>query len=504
MLNIFLFVISFSLSLNELVPDKDNAILLNEYDIQCPDYGSPTFKITYKINNYQSKRYFQLIKSTLIHEFYLYEGDIKLFYETNTDYDYFYPITSNNTLYLVINHFSSYCISFKFIDSNYISLTNNEEYKYPVVTSNQIIIAKVKNVANKHFIFYLKHTNSNKDAGYSIEFNGTSYNKYPGTKISSLFPKNNEIEIKIKLAGEKIIATFRYISVPYSNITEDTIKCNNDSNFIQSFIITKSNKNYWYYWYFLSNNKIEYYDDDKLKTELSNINTFNYYTYTYKYFILLKDKGCFQIKYSNYSTTSFIEIKNKDSFLVLNSNYNFMISNSYLSNENYRYISIYSSEKNFINEIKIKNSLQKFIIKNKDNLYFYNFNFTIESSQTIINIDFNLNARNYIIIYFEIEEHPPQEENKDDDDNNSPQEENKNDDDNNLPQKENKNNDDNNTLYYILGTLGGIFLFVFFCFLFPKLRKCYEKNKIKKNEEQTLLDKMKYNDLVKDFYKQVE
>jgi hypothetical protein len=59
--------------------------LFEEYDIKCE-----ADKKTYKINNYQTKKYFQLIKNKFIREFDLYEGVMKLSYETNTEYDFLF------------------------------------------------------------------------------------------------------------------------------------------------------------------------------------------------------------------------------------------------------------------------------------------------------------------------------------------------------------------------------------------------------------------------------
>ena len=126
LLNFLLLFASISLSFNELVPDKDNAISLNELDIKC-DNGI----ITYKISNSQNLNYFHLIKDTSITEFELYDDDNKLSYETSNIYDFFYPITPNHILYLVVNVQNDNCISFKYYDSNSINLKMNEEYSYP-------------------------------------------------------------------------------------------------------------------------------------------------------------------------------------------------------------------------------------------------------------------------------------------------------------------------------------------------------------------------------------
>ena len=241
MLKILLFIINISIIFNELTPDKDNAISLGEYEFKCKSWGS-TGTQTYKINNVLNKKYIILIKPISLKEFAIYAGNTKLNYETYTNNDYFYPIYNKNILYLVVNLISGQCISIKFVNTNSLILENNIEFRYPVVVSNQEITATARNVYNKHFIFYLNHTYQNKNAGYSIKINGSSYSRSPGTKVFSYIPKSNELQFKVIPPGEQIIATLKYIAVPYINITDDEIKCITDFNSTQSFFINRSKK----------------------------------------------------------------------------------------------------------------------------------------------------------------------------------------------------------------------------------------------------------------------
>ena len=142
-LTVLILYISLSLSLNELTPDRNNAKLIQEYDMKCE-----TGTITYKINNYQTKKYFHLIKDSFIYEFELFGDGVysKLSYETSSKFDFFYLITSYKTLYLVIKNSNNYCISFKYSQNNFISLVSNKEYIYPVVAYSQDTEAKIKDV----------------------------------------------------------------------------------------------------------------------------------------------------------------------------------------------------------------------------------------------------------------------------------------------------------------------------------------------------------------------
>ena len=183
-LNILLFFVYISLSLNELIPDKDNAILLNELDTKCNNGN-----ITYKITNNQSQKYFHLIKDTSITEFELYDDDNKLSYETSTTYDFFYLITPNHILYLVVSVQNEKCISFKYYESNSINFKINEQFSYPFLAIGQTIETTIKNSSNKNFfIIAEKLYHSELTIYYNI--NGNYFSTYYENAVYKIFEED--------------------------------------------------------------------------------------------------------------------------------------------------------------------------------------------------------------------------------------------------------------------------------------------------------------------------
>ena len=393
---------------------------------------------------------------------------MEIHYETNTDYDFFYPIKCTNMLYLVINNAAGYCISFKFSNSNYISLKNDEEYFYPIVTSNQYIETTIANVSNSHFIFYYDQ-NTYQIADYKIYVNGIEYYIAPYTKIFSLIPKENDIKIKIVPAGQKFRAIFRYISVPYSNITSDTFYCFNHTKSIRSYFIKKSKQYYNYYLYSLSNNISEYYENKNRIYKLTDINKY-FRPDHYDYFILLRDRGCFQVKYSDDPT--YVLINYNDSIKILNSEtYKFKFK---CKDSRKMKLSIYSSENNFINKILIDNNLQNLEIKNDNISYYYTFLFTTRYVEAILAINFNLYYKEYINVYFGIE--------YDDD----------------APSSNQSENRSNYTaLYVIVGIILAIIIAFAIYKIMPLIKRKYKE---KKRDKQRLLIAKNQKELVNNFY----
>ena len=70
-------------------------------------------------------------------------------------------------------------------------------------------------------------------------------------------------------------------------------------------------------------------------------------------------------------------------------------------------IAIYSTENNFINSIIIENKEQNLEIKRYNDKYFYNFFSTNTDGEINIEINFNLNENEYLIIDFEIDYNIP-------------------------------------------------------------------------------------------------
>ena len=245
--------------MNKLIPDKNNSKSLNEYDIACDLQGNTT----YEIINTRIKRYFHLIKDKNIKEFNLFdEKDNEILYVAHTEYDFFYQIDSKAKLYLVVNRKLAHCLSFKYSNNNSIILKPNELYKYPVLISyirEQYIKTRIKNLSKKHFIFYFRYPpdpSSGRYYDYDLYIDNTIVFQRTDKYVFSMIPLKKEIEIKILLSYGNFIANFTYMSLPYSNITDDTLFCNDDSENIKSFFIKKPKTNYNYIWYLLSIDKI--------------------------------------------------------------------------------------------------------------------------------------------------------------------------------------------------------------------------------------------------------
>ena len=393
MLKIFLLLIYVSLSLNYLTPDKYNAVLIEENEIKCH-----TGKITYKINNYQTKQYLLFLKENMIPEFDLYEDNTRITYETYSDNKYFFRIKSNIILYLVVNINTkySYCISFKFVDSNPIILKNNEEFLYPILNTPTTINMIINNVANKHFIFNLNNIESAYSFSVSIEGKKTHYFA-TRKELTSLIIQDNEINMKVSISGPSntMVVSLKYLSVTYSNITGDIFKCIDSPQSMQSYFLNSKELKNTNFLISSTNKNIEIYDNGNL------IKTLNYYDFNSNYlsspysYILQRDRGCFQL------LTSGNIIKNGQTIKILNSEIiPFTIS---FKDSEYIILSIYSSENNFIEQLKLKEDLQNLEIHKNNDKYYYNFKFENEYYNNIINIKFNLNSKDYIIVNFEIQ-----------------------------------------------------------------------------------------------------
>ena len=101
MLKIFLLLLSL------IIPTLSEETL-EEYTITC--YGN---KKRYKINNSQNKKYLLFIAHSNVKEYYLYENDIEIPYQTHSDRNYYYPIEGKKELYLEVS-ISVFCWSFRF------------------------------------------------------------------------------------------------------------------------------------------------------------------------------------------------------------------------------------------------------------------------------------------------------------------------------------------------------------------------------------------------------
>lgn len=383
---LLLICIFFSLNLE---PDKDNAVEIYEYAIRC-HVGTET----YKIENTQKKKYLVLIKASSL-SYDLYEGDKTISYNNNVHNDYFFPLSGDETLYLVVKTYSSLCFSYMFSDYNYIHLKNGEEYKHPIVNYETRIETKIENVAGKHFIIYL----IDFFKPYTIKLNGKYYRQLNSREIISMIPEENDMEVYLDMDNNIQVISFKYVSRPYENITQNTSKCIDYNDDLKSYFINKADK----YKYFMltvnDNSQYELFHDNLPITSKENK---VYSLESSGYFFLPELDSCFQLYFLN---KSYIEIKSGLSFEIINSkNYHFDIINDDDSTAKIHLI-INSTSHNFIRNLSINEKSKSLNIERKNNYYLYKISFTPEPDRTYYYIDifFNLISESYINVGFMVE-----------------------------------------------------------------------------------------------------
>ena len=383
---LLLICIFFSLNLES---DKEDAITLNEYEIEC--YIG---KSTYKIENTHNRPYLVLIKASSLY-YSLYEGDEIISYDNEVYNDYFFPLKGGKTLYLKVSTNTNLCFSYMFSDYNYIHLNNGEEYKHPIVNYETRIKTKIENVADKHFIFYVIDFYS----PYTIELNGKSYRKLKYLEVTSMIPKENDMEVYLDMDNKIEVVTIKYVSRSYENITQNTSICI-DNNDLKSYFINKAVNEYEYFMLtFNDNSQYELFKNTKpIKTEENEI----YSLESSDYFFLPDLDSCFQLLFLN---KGYIEIKSGLSFEIINSKkYHFDIINDDDSTDKIHLI-INSTSNNFIRNLSINEQTKSLNKEYKNNYYLYNITFTPDPDRTYYYIDifFDLNSKSYINVGFMVE-----------------------------------------------------------------------------------------------------
>ena len=265
----------------------------------------------------------------------------------------------------------------------------------------QYFKTKIENLAKRHFIFYFRYPpDANSGSYYNYELYIDDVRVFHRTDkfVFSMISTKKEIDAKIILPTGRLISNLTYMSVPYSNITDDILICNDDSENIKSFLIKKPKTDFTYIWYSLSSDKIHFYKDNAYTSTLKE--SFKAVWNEYEYFVLMKDKGCFQIKYLNIYQS--IIIYKKDTLIISTTSiYNLIYEDTAQTFFN---ITLYSKENNFIEKIRIQNYGPTLDIKkDRNNLYYYEFAYSSNYEGRIyFDIYFNLTQKDYILVEFDI------------------------------------------------------------------------------------------------------
>ena len=390
-INTILLFVLISFSIDKTTPDIENAVSINEKEIKCHEGV-----ITYEIKNLNYKNYFVLIKSNYVSSRSSYslftEQSVELPFDTNIYSDYFYKVNNYKKLYLVVDNYINYCLSFLFSDSNSITLKENEEFFHPVIDFPTIAF-KITNILNKYVVLYLNNIKSN----YYITINKEE-KKYLSSSSIGYISNAADSDIKLDIIDKGTIQSLKYQSFPLTNISEDTFICSEDSNFKMVYFIKRDIlKDYMYIQF--SNSNTEFYSNNELQKGLS---FGKYYYSSDNFIILLKAKGCFQVLYLDNT----IKINQTVSYKILNSE-EFKFNVPYPDKDQSLNLSIYSEENNFIKEVNIDTKKENFEIKKENNKYIYNYfkdykdNHFNEHGYEF-KIKFNTNNKNYITVGFDI------------------------------------------------------------------------------------------------------
>ena len=187
-----------------------------------------------------------------------------------------------------------------------------------------------------------------------------------------------------------------------SYISEDTYKCIYNSEIHYFDIIYNKGKCGIFVSFSNTNNAL--YKGDKLINKLNYIDF--YFSELYQYKILSKGTGCFQVIYLKSSCFDIDKGQKsfKKNFNILNSKtYEFSLCNHPNTDGNQgSTISIYSSENNFINKTIIDGIKQDLEIKKKKDQYYYEFYYNQDRGWAELDINFNLNNKDYITITIEV------------------------------------------------------------------------------------------------------
>ena len=221
--------------------------------------------------------------------------------------------------------------------------------------------------------------------------------------------KSGKLSTKIMKGIIPNLKSGKQLSNSTFNIYEDTFKCIDDSE-NKTFYI-HGNKEKQYIFVSVSNSNIKMYDKHG---PIYSKNYFDWNHPDYDYFyIISKGTGCFQVYYleNKYFRVDKEKSLFTKSFNILNSEtvqfkiYN-SLDNSYSEDyENKMTIYLYCSENNFVKELKIDDNYQKLEIDTEKGQYYYEIDYTQKKSNydNSLNINFNLNNKNYIAITLKIE-----------------------------------------------------------------------------------------------------
>ena len=146
-----------------------------------------------------------MVKNYYITDFELYYGDTKLSLKTYSYDDFYYYIYGKNILYLTVQAYLDYCISFRFMDKNSITLYENKEFLHPIINYQTKIEAELSmNVYHEEILFITNYEPS------EVEFNNQRNSQLTYQKKFTYYSETNDLIIGIIFTKPNFDASLKY------------------------------------------------------------------------------------------------------------------------------------------------------------------------------------------------------------------------------------------------------------------------------------------------------
>ena len=201
---ISLFLLSFFESSNQT---RDDYEIIEENKIKC-FYGTNTFQI----NNPKQNKYLILIKSQNIDNYNLYDAKFQIITSDNQLYnDIFYYIKYQSDLYLKIYSYNYECFSFKFSETPYLDIKEEQDFTHPIIDSGTIIKFSIKDTYKKKITLYLYNINSAVTVNFGSKKYSISWNQNLIKTHNEMNENSLNIQIQIQDSQRNILPIIKYL-----------------------------------------------------------------------------------------------------------------------------------------------------------------------------------------------------------------------------------------------------------------------------------------------------
>jgi len=200
--------------------------IIEENKIKCL-YGTNTFQI----NNPKQNKYLILIKSQNIDSYNLYDANFQIITSDNQLYnDIFYYIKYQSNLYLKIYSYNNECFSFKFSETPYLDIKEEQDFTHPIIDSGTIIKFSIKETYKKKITLYLYNINSAVTVNFGSKKYSISWNQNLIKTHNEMNENSLNIQIQIQDSQRNILPIIKYLIENIENKESDNEDNKNSDN----------------------------------------------------------------------------------------------------------------------------------------------------------------------------------------------------------------------------------------------------------------------------------